>query len=323
MAGRRQLRRADGAADRVPAGCAGGSDRVLRAQLHAGLHLPDMRMVRADAAIDVYVHAFVLRDRISYLFTQHYRTGLGDEKEIPTAHQFALNAICSHYVIRGLEALLLRRYSSPFFPPTLNTLGQLLTSLSSYLFHYFVVMAHFFFAARADYSTGNTLVMYVGYAVAIVGQIRMLKNADLIPGASGVSSHQGDLMSWVGIALITQHAGIWALVLCLWPFAQCEYMIEVWTGQRYGMVMSPLRTKQAVYIKDVPGLAEELLPLIAEKALQWGEIQSVAVRPRATADCSDVYLVFKNSLAAGMAASNLDGSTVGGFRVNATQRTFS
>eukprot|EP00656_Telonema_subtile_P016009 TRINITY_DN18432_c0_g1_i3.p1 TRINITY_DN18432_c0_g1~~TRINITY_DN18432_c0_g1_i3.p1 ORF type:complete len:107 (+),score=18.10 TRINITY_DN18432_c0_g1_i3:174-494(+) len=106
-------------------------------------------------------------------------------------------------------------------------------------------------------------------------------------------------MSWVGIAMISQHAGIWALVLALWPFAQCEHEIEVWTGQRYGLVMSPLRTKRTVCLKNVPGLATELLQPITEHVRQWGELE------------------------AGMAASNLDGSTVAGWRANATQRVVS
>jgi len=261
---------------------------------------------------------------IVYLFL--YRQYYHGEKHEPLCHKFAMQALCSHYAIRGLEALLLRRYSSPFFPPSLNTVGQLLGTLSAYLFHYFVVIAHFHFAARADYGGEEELKVtwmttYLGYGVALLGQILMLKNSDLIPGSSGGSASRGCMMSWVGIALISQHCGIWAIVLALWPFAHCEELVEVWTGQRYGLVMLPLRTRKTVYCKDAPGLGTDVLPALVEQATQWGELKEIVVRPRATADSSDIHMVFDCSLAAGMAASNMDGSIVEGWKVRATQRT--
>jgi len=259
------------------------------------------------------------------LYLQYYHDGL---EKAPVCHKFAMQALCSHYVIRGLEALLLRRYSSPFFPPTLNTLGQLLGTLAVYLFHYFVVIAHFHFAARADYGGEDEhkvtwMATYIGYGVSILGQILMLKNSDLLPGASCHQANRGSMLSWVGIALISQHGGIWALVLALWPFAHCEELVEVWTGQRYGLVMLPLRTRKTVYCKDAPGLGSDVLPALVEKSTQWGELQGIVVRPRATADSSDIHMVFDCTLAAGMAASNMDGTTIQGWRVRATQRTTS
>jgi len=261
-----------------------------------------------------------------YLYWQHYH---GFHADAPArtesfTHKLAMQAICSHYAIRGLEALLLRRYSSPFFPPTLPTIAQLLCTLAAYLFHYFVVIAHFYFASRADYGPNeeyiHTPFMYFGYCLAVVGQIRLLKNADLLPGCSGIGSFKGDVMSWIGISMITQHGGIWMIALALIPFAHCEQLLEIWTGQRYGLVCSPLRTRRAVFLKDVPGLATEVIGPIAEKSREWGQLESVVVRPRTTTESSDVYMVFSETSAAGMASSSLDGTNVAGWRVNATQR---
>ena len=141
--------------------------------------------------------------------------------------------------------------------------SQLLGTLAVYLFHYFVVIAHFHFAARADYGGEDEhkvtwMATYIGYGVSILGQILMLKNSDLLPGACEHASTPpspytlslllqlvtrrtvdpcchgyGELALvclirlQVGIALISQHGGIWALVLALWPFAHCEELVEV------------------------------------------------------------------------------------------------
>merc|ERR1712159_721046 len=61
----------------------------------------------------------------------------------PDAHKFAMHAICSHYIVRGVEALLLRRYSAPFFPPQLPQPFALVIGVAVYMYHYFLVYAHF------------------------------------------------------------------------------------------------------------------------------------------------------------------------------------
>ena len=48
---------------------------------------------------------------IAYMwaFYNHYTN---PESGAPDAHKYAMHAICSHYIVRGVEALLLRRYSA-------------------------------------------------------------------------------------------------------------------------------------------------------------------------------------------------------------------
>ena len=104
------------------------------------------------------------------------------------------------------------------------------------------------------------------------------------------------------------------------PFAYFEELIECYTGQRYARLCTPLRSKNAVFVKDAPGLAENVAPALVESGAEYGEVDFCVVRPRSTQETSDVYLVFSDSLDAGMAASSLDGANAAGWRANALQR---
>jgi len=264
---------------------------------------------------------------IAYMwaFYNHYPN---QEHSAPEAHKFALHAICSHYIVRGVEALLLRRYSSPFFPPQLSHPLPVLCGVGVYMYHYFLVYMHFRWMSEAEWGDNygehhiNDSWMYLGYLLAVVGQVLMLKQADTIP-KSGLGRGfvwNGEVVSWVGIGFISQHPGVWLLVLSVVPFSYFEELVECWTGQRYARLCMPLRSKCAVFLKDAPGLAEEVAPALAEAGAAYGEVEMCVVRPRSTKETSDIYLVYSDDLSAGMAASSLDGKTVAGWRANALQR---
>ena len=74
---------------------------------------------------------------IAYLWA--YYNQYPNSDQAPDAHKFAMNAITSHYVVRGVEALLLRRYSAPFFPPQLGHPLPVICGVAVYMYHYFLV----------------------------------------------------------------------------------------------------------------------------------------------------------------------------------------
>jgi len=249
----------------------------------------------------------------------------------PDTLTYGMHAICSHYIIRGVEALLLRRYSSPFFPPQLSQPYPLVCGVAVYLYHYVLIYAHFqWMTEYTDWGINygsdkvNRQWMYIGYAISVFGQVMMLKQADEIP--KGVlfqgSIWRGEVLSWIGIGFISQHPGVWLLVLSMIPFSSLEELVEMWTGQRYARLCTSLRSANAVLFKDVPDLAEEVAPALAAEGNKYGSAQICIVRPRSTRDTSDVYVVFTDDLDAGMAASHLDGKTVAGWRANAMQRKY-
>jgi len=266
---------------------------------------------------------------IAYMwaFYNHYTN---PESGAPDAHKYAMHAICSHYIVRGVEALLLRRYSAPFFPPQQAHPTPLVYGICVYMYHYFLVYAHFTWMSTAAWGLDgngaevgvNQEWMYMGYIIAVFGQVLMLKQADSIPKSTLRTGFvwKGEVISWVGIGFISQHPGVWILVASMVPFTYFEELVECWTGQRYARLCTPLRSKCAVFIKDAPALAEELAPALAEAGSKFGDIDMCVVRPRSTKETSDVYLVYSDSMDAGMAASNLDGKTIAGWRANALQR---
>jgi hypothetical protein len=243
----------------------------------------------------------------------------------PDPHKFAMQAIVSHYIVRGVEAALLRRYSAPFFPPQLSQPLPVVFGVAVYLYHYFLILVHFQWMAGANYGSHiNEEWMYFGYAISVFGQVLMLKQADTIPKSTLRSGFvwRGEVVSWIGIGFISQHPGVWILVLTMVPFAYCEELLEMWTGQRYARLCTPLRSSNAVLFKDVPGLAEEVAPALLEAGSKTGPVDLCVVRPRSTVDKSDVYLIFANDLDAGMAKSTMDGKTFEGWRANALQRKY-
>merc|ERR1711934_208914 len=168
----------------------------------------------------------------------------------------------------------------------------------------------------------NTTWMYFGYVIALFGQVLMLKQADEIPKSGLLTGTiwRGEVISWVGIGFVSQHPGVWLLVASTIPFCSLEELVEMWTGQRYARLCTALRSANAVLFKDVPELAEEVAPALTAAASEYGQVQVCMVRPRSTRETSDVYVVFSNALDAGMAASSLDGKSIGGWRANALQR---
>lgn len=265
---------------------------------------------------------------IAYIWA-YYNQYTSPDVGAPDAHKFAMHAICSHYVIRGVEALLLRRYSSPFFPPQLDHPYPVMCGVGVYLYHYFLVYAHFTWMSSSDwgdnYGRGgiiNEEWMYMGYVISVFGQVLMLKQADTIPRSTLRSGliWRGEVVSWVGIGFISQHPGVWLLVLSMVPFSYCEDLVECWTGQRYALLCGPLRSKCAVFLKDAPALAEDIAPELVDTCAQYGEVDMVVVRPRSTQETSDVYVVFSEALDAGMAASSINNKSIAGWRANAMQR---
>jgi hypothetical protein len=263
---------------------------------------------------------------ISYIWA--YYNQYTSEHAPPDAHKFAMHAICSHYIVRGVEALLLRRYSAPFFPPQLTHPRPVLSGIGVYLYHYFLVLAHFQWMSTADwgpnYGAGiiNEEWMYMGYIIAVWGQVLMLKQADMIPKSSLRTGFvwRGEVISWVGIGFISQHPGVWVLVASMVPFCYFEELVECWTGQRYARLCPPLRSTSAVFMKDAPFLAEEVAPAVVEMSDTWGDVDLCVVRPRSTKETSDIYVVFSDAPSAGLAASNLDGKMIAGWRAAALQR---
>jgi len=264
---------------------------------------------------------------IAYMWA-FYNEYTSPEHGAPDAHKFAMHAICSHYIVRGVEALLLRRYSAPFFPPQLPQWVAVLSGVAVYMYHYFLVYAHFTWMSKAQWGdnfgagTINEEWMYMGYVIAVFGQVLMLKQADVIPKASSRSGFvwRGEVVSWVGIGFISQHPGVWILVASMVPFCYFEELVECWTGQRYARLCAPLRSKCAVFLKDAPKLAEEVAPALVKACAPYGQVDMCVVRPRSTQETSDVYIVCNDASTAGMAASNLDGKTIAGWRANALQR---
>ena len=113
-----------------------------------------------------------------WVYNNHYSN---NPQRSPDAHKFAMHAICSHYIVRGIEALLLRRYSAPFFPPQLSHPLPLLSGVGVYMYHYFIVFAHFTFMTSMaqwgdNYGEGkiNNEWMYAGYLITVFGQARNL-----------------------------------------------------------------------------------------------------------------------------------------------------
>jgi len=252
------------------------------------------------------------------------------ESSPPDAHKFAMHAIVSHYIVRGIEAVLLRRYSAPFFPPQLSHPLPVVFGVATYLYHYFLILVHFQWMRGANWGTNfgkgviNEEWMYFGYAISVFGQVLMLKQADTIPKSTLRSGFvwRGEVVSWVGIGFISQHPGVWILVLTMIPFAYCEELMEMWTGQRYARLCTPLRSSNAVLFKDVPGLAEEIAPALLEAGSSSGPVDLCVVRHARLVNSSDVYLIFANDLDAGMAKSTMDGKTFEGWRANALQRKY-
>lgn len=263
---------------------------------------------------------------VAYMWA--YYNQYSNPEQAPDAHKFAMQAICSHYIVRGVEALLLRRYSSPFFPPQLRHPLPVLCGVGVYMYHYFLVFAHFTWMSNAywgdNYGSGiiNDSWMKTGYVISVFGQVLMLKQADVIPKGSLRTGFvwRGEVISWIGIGFISQHPAVWLLVLSTIPFSYFEELVESWTGQRYARLVTPLRSKHAVFLKDAPGLAEEIAPALVESGAQYGDVDMCVVRPRSTQETSDVYLVYSDAVDAKMAASNFDGKTIAGWRANALQR---